>query len=139
MVLKQMMHGTWHEVVGRLKSKWGDLNQDDLEHFRGNTEALAGYIQRQTGEARESVMRFLDDLLADGTDQVSHAADTVRGYAQHAATSARHGFDRVVSGARHGYEGAEHFVRDRPATSVGAAFAAGALVGFVMAMILHES
>ncbi len=51
MVTKQMVQGTWNEVVGRLRAKWGQLNQNDLEQFKGNTEALAGYIQRHTGEA----------------------------------------------------------------------------------------
>jgi ElaB/YqjD/DUF883 family membrane-anchored ribosome-binding protein len=139
MVTKQMLHGTWHEVVGRLKEKWGQLNQDELEEFRGNIEALSGYIQRHTGEARDTIMRFLDELLTDGSEKAAQAGDTVRGYAEKAASTARHGFERVASGARHGYEGAEHFVRDRPATSVGAAFAAGALIGFVLAMLLHEN
>ena len=90
MVTKQMVQGTWNEVVGRLRAKWGQLNQNDLEQFKGNTEAPAGYIQRHTGEARETVMRFLDDLLADGSDKASHAADTVRDYASRAASTARH-------------------------------------------------
>ena len=54
MVTKQMVQGTWNEVVGRLRAKWGQLNQNDLEQFKGNTEALAGYIQRHTGEAKRS-------------------------------------------------------------------------------------
>lgn len=42
MVSKQMVQGTWNEVVGRLRAKWGQLNQDELEHFKGNMDALAG-------------------------------------------------------------------------------------------------
>jgi len=138
MVTKQMVQGTWNEVVGRLRAKWGQLNQDDLEQFKGNTEALAGYIQRQTGEAREAIMRYLDDLLADGSEKVSQTAETVRDYASRAASSAKQGFDAAAEVARHRYADAEHFVQDRPATSVGAAFAAGALVGFVIAMLVRE-
>lgn len=138
MVTERMLHGSWSEVVGRLRAKWGQLNQDDLEQFKGNVEALAGYIQRHTGEAKETIMRFLDDLLSDGNERMGRAAETVRGYASQAASTAKHGFDTVAARAREGYAGAEHFVHDRPATSVGAAFAAGALVGFVVAMLVRE-
>jgi uncharacterized protein YjbJ (UPF0337 family) len=139
MVTQQMAQGTWNEVVGRLRAKWGQLNQDDLEQFKGNAEALAGYIQRHTGEAKATIVRFLDDLLSDGNEKVSRAADTVRDYASQAAATAKQGFDTVAARARDGYAGAEHFVQDRPATSVGAAFAAGALVGFVLAMLIREN
>lgn len=83
-------------------------------------------------------MRFLDDLLADGSDKASHAADTVRDYASRAASTARHTFDAAAEQAHHRYADAEHFVQERPATSVGAAFAAGALVGFCFAMLVRE-
>lgn len=136
MVTKQILQGSWNEIVGRLRTKWGQLNEDDLEQFKGNTEALAGYIQRHTGEAKESIMRFLDDVLSD--ERVGRAADTVRSYASQAASTAKQGFDTVAARARDGYAGAEHFVQERPAMSVGAAFASGALVGFVLAMLLRE-
>jgi ElaB/YqjD/DUF883 family membrane-anchored ribosome-binding protein len=138
MVTKQMVQGTWNEVIGRLRAKWGQLNQDDLEQFKGNTDALAGYIQRHTGEARETISRFLDNLLADSSEKASNAVETVREYASQAASTAKQGFDAVAARARDSYAGAEHFVQERPATSIGAAFAAGALVGFVLAMLVRE-
>lgn len=139
MISKRMVHGTWHEFVGRLRAKWGQLNADDLENFRGNLESLVGYIERRTGEAPATIMRFLEDLLADGSHQANRLAGLMRDYASQAAETARHGFQSVASRARHSYEGAEHFVQHRPATSVGAAFAAGALFGFVLAMMLGEN
>lgn len=138
MVTKQMLQGSWNEVVGQLRAKWGSLNQDDLQQFKGNAEALAGYIQRHTGEAKESIMRYLDDLLSSSGDKASHVADTVRDYASQAASTAKHGFETMSARARDGYAGAEHFVQERPGTSVGAAFAAGALIGFVLAMLIRE-
>ena len=84
-------------------------------------------------------MRYLDELLADGSAQVDRMAGRMRDYASQAAATARHGFESVASAARHGYRGAEHFVQERPATSVGAAFAAGTLFGFVVAMLLSEN
>ena len=138
MVSKQMLQGTWNEIVGRLRARWGQLNQDDLEQFKGNVDALAGYIQRHTGEARESIMRYLDDLLADGGSKAARAVETVRDYASQAASTAKQGFDTVAEQARDRFVKAEHFVMERPATSIGAAFAAGALIGFVVAMLLRE-
>ena len=62
MISQQTLQGNWHEVKGLLRSKWGALTDDDVAVFNGNVEELMGTIQRKTGEARESVEQFFEQL-----------------------------------------------------------------------------
>ena len=56
----QALKGNWNEIKGKLRNKWGQLTNDDLQQARGNIDQLVGLIQRKTGEARTSVEKFLE-------------------------------------------------------------------------------
>src|SRR5688572_18635123 len=86
---QQTLEGNWNEIKGKLHERWGQLTQDDLQKARGNVDQLVGLIQRKTGEARERVEQYLNDLTSNGGAGVSKMAETVRGYASSAAESAR--------------------------------------------------
>ena len=75
MINQQVLDGKWHELAGRLKAKWGQLADDDLRTFNGDVEQLIGRIQQKTGETREAVERFLDQLTDEGAG-VSRASET---------------------------------------------------------------
>jgi uncharacterized protein YjbJ (UPF0337 family) len=51
------MEGRWKEFKGKLREKWGQLTDDELDQVRGKWEQLAGLVQRKTGESREVVER----------------------------------------------------------------------------------
>src|SRR5262245_3461969 len=87
MVNAQTLQGNWNEIKGKLRHKWGQLTNDDVQQFGGNVEQLVGLIQRKTGEARSSVEHYLEELTANGASAFSQASETVRGYAQQAATA----------------------------------------------------
>ena len=53
--------GNWNIVKGRLKQKWGQLTDDDLDCVEGAEEELVGRIQKRTGESREAVERTIDE------------------------------------------------------------------------------
>src|SRR5262245_7846004 len=55
MVNQQTLQGNWNEIKGKLRSKWGQLTNDDLQTAHGNVDQLIGLIQRKTGEARSSI------------------------------------------------------------------------------------
>lgn len=54
--------GNWNIAKGKLKQKWGDLTDDDLDYQEGKADELLGRIQRRTGESKERINEFLDDL-----------------------------------------------------------------------------
>jgi len=84
MVNQQVLQGNWNEIKGKIRSKWGQLTNDDVQNFDGNVDRLMGLIQRKTGEGRESVERFLNEVTASGSSAVGQAAENVREYAQQA-------------------------------------------------------
>lgn len=53
------LKGNWNIAKGKLKQRWGDLTDDDLNYAEGKEEELIGRIQKRTGETREAVERAL--------------------------------------------------------------------------------
>jgi uncharacterized protein YjbJ (UPF0337 family) len=132
MVNQQTLQGNWNEIKGKLRTKWGQLTNDDVQTFDGNVERLVGLIQRKTGEARNSVEKYLDELTSDGASGISGAAESVREYANQAAETFSQTSRQAAESMRHGYEEAERMVKERPAESLAVCFGAGVLVGVVM-------
>ncbi|NLT71114.1 MAG: CsbD family protein [Verrucomicrobiaceae bacterium] len=56
--------GNWNIAKGKLKQRWADLTDDDLEYLEGQEDELIGRIQRRTGETRETVERALAEFDA---------------------------------------------------------------------------
>ena len=84
MVNQQTLQGNWNEIKGKLRTKWGQLTNDEVQVFDGNVDRLVGLIQRKTGEARESVEKYLEEVGASSASGIAQAAETVRGYAKQA-------------------------------------------------------
>lgn len=59
------MAGQWHQIKGRLREKWGDLTDDDLERLKGQREQIVGLIQARSGRERAEVERDLDSITRD--------------------------------------------------------------------------
>ncbi|WP_397383346.1 CsbD family protein [Prosthecobacter sp.] len=47
--------GDWNITKGKLKQKWAQLTDDDLQNIEGKEEELIGRIQKRTGQTREVV------------------------------------------------------------------------------------
>lgn len=59
---KDKVKGNWNVAKGKLKQKWGELTDDDLDYEKGKEDELLGRIQRKTGESKEKINEFLDNL-----------------------------------------------------------------------------
>jgi uncharacterized protein YjbJ (UPF0337 family) len=57
------VEGNWKQVRGKIKEKWGDLTDDDLNKIDGRREQLEGKIQERYGLARDMVRRDVEDWL----------------------------------------------------------------------------
>ncbi|QDT60516.1 hypothetical protein SV7mr_30390 [Stieleria bergensis] len=42
MISQQTLQGNWNEIKGRLRSKWGELTEDDVMTFNGDVDQLIG-------------------------------------------------------------------------------------------------
>lgn len=138
MVNQQVLEGNWNEIKGKLRDRWGQLAGDELESAHGSIEQLVGTIQRQTGEARESVEQYLEQLTDSGASMVSQAAATARNYA-HTAQEAVHDAARQASQAIHsGYERTERTVQKHPLESLAVCFGTGLITGVVVGLMLRS-
>jgi uncharacterized protein YjbJ (UPF0337 family) len=53
--------GSWKNLRGQAKERWGELTDDDLQRAEGNRDQLVGTIQKKYGVAREEAERQVDD------------------------------------------------------------------------------
>jgi len=60
------MRGDWNITKGKLKQKWAQLTDDDLQYVAGKQEELLGRIQKRTGESRAAVEQAFKDCGSDG-------------------------------------------------------------------------
>jgi len=144
---QQTIEGNWNEIKGKLRERWGELTQDDLQKARGNVDQLVGLIQRKTGEARERVEQYLSELTSHGGSGVSKVAEAVRGYASSAAESAR-GYastaaetadearHRAADVLRGGYVQTERMIQQRPLESLAVGFGAGLINGVIIGLVM---
>ena len=54
--------GNWNIAKGKLKQKWADLTDDDLDYVEGKEEELIGRIQKRTGKEREEIEKAIKEL-----------------------------------------------------------------------------
>ena len=137
MINQQTLQGNWHEIQGKLRSKWGSLTDDDVKEFDGNVEQLVGKIQKKTGAARESIEAFFDQFTAEGASAVSRAGEAVRAYAQQATDAVQETSHQAAAPPREGYAEVEDMVRQRPAESLAVCFGAGVITGVVISLLLR--
>ena len=57
------IEGGWKEFKGKVKEKWGDLTDDDLEQAAGKRDQLIGKIQARYGYERDRAERELDEYV----------------------------------------------------------------------------
>jgi len=51
--------GDWNIIKGKLKQKWAQLTDDDLDMADGMHDELIGRIQKRTGHSREVVEKAI--------------------------------------------------------------------------------
>ena len=52
--------GSWKEMKGRAKEKWGELTNDDLDVIEGKRDQMVGLLQRKYGYAKEKAEQEID-------------------------------------------------------------------------------
>jgi uncharacterized protein YjbJ (UPF0337 family) len=65
-VNEDRIEGNWKQLKGRVRAKWGELTDNDLDVAVGNRDFLVGKLQERYGIARdkaeERVREFERDL-----------------------------------------------------------------------------
>lgn len=63
------VEGNWKQFRGRVKEKWGDLTDDDLDKIAGKRDRLEGRLQERYGKAREDVKEEVDEWIGEHDDE----------------------------------------------------------------------
>jgi uncharacterized protein YjbJ (UPF0337 family) len=138
MINQQVLEGNWNQLKGKIERKWGQLSDSDLSQFRGNVDELIGTIQQKTGEGREAIEGFLQDLTERGSSAVSQAAAAARDYAGRTTDSLRGSARYAASQFQEGVEGAQSLIYDSPGRALAISFGVGLLVGWLMSMTFRS-
>ena len=56
--------GNWNIAMGKLKQKFAQLTDDDLQFVEGKEDELIGRIQKRTGQAKEEIERAVNECSA---------------------------------------------------------------------------
>jgi len=138
MVNAQVLQGQWNRVRGQLQQRWGQLTEDDLKFASGDIDQLVGRLQQRTGEARDSIEKYLDDLTKQGASAISQASETAGEYTRYATDQAREGYHRMADQLGRGYESSRELIRENPGGSVALVFGVGIMFGVVLGLALRS-
>jgi uncharacterized protein YjbJ (UPF0337 family) len=70
---RDVLSGSWRELRGKVKERWGKLTDDDVVKIEGHLDRLIGAVQKRYGYAREQAEREIDTFLEDVRSRVEPA------------------------------------------------------------------
>lgn len=135
---QEQLSGNWNQLKGRIRERWGQLTDDELQEVQGDFDQLIGLIQQKTGQARAQVERTVQELSEECAGVFSGASERAREYFDQASESVSDAADQVRQRVRHGYAEAEHLVQRRPAESVAVAFGTGLIAGVIVGLVIRS-
>ncbi len=116
-----IVEGDWKQFGGKVKQQWGQLTDDDIAMISGNRQRLEGRLQSRYGQARDQVVREVDDWLGGAT--YGNGDQIIAATARDVGDAAQERYDRTLDA-----------IRQEPLKGV--AIAAG--IGFVAALVLRR-
>jgi len=134
----QTLQGSWNQVKGKIRDRWGELTDDELQSAKGNLEQLVGLIQRKTGETRSAIETYLDSAASGGAAAIGAGTEAVKEYFHTAAETMRDSTQDAMESMRAGYEETEEFVRRRPMESLAVCFGAGLIAGVIVTLVMRS-
>jgi uncharacterized protein YjbJ (UPF0337 family) len=54
--------GEWNEIKGKLKQKYAQLTDDDLQYQEGREDELVGRLQKRLGKRKDEIEEILSSL-----------------------------------------------------------------------------
>lgn len=62
--------GQWKQLVGKAKTTWGKLTDDELLKIEGNAQRLTGLVQERYGSSREEAEKQVKKFFEGVTQAV---------------------------------------------------------------------
>ncbi len=57
---KLQFKGEWHELKGKLRQKFAELTDDDVDYAEGQEEELLGHLQKKLGKTQEELAQLVN-------------------------------------------------------------------------------
>ncbi|MBI3914380.1 MAG: CsbD family protein [Chloroflexi bacterium] len=57
------LQGKWTELRGKVKQRWGQITDNDLDRISGKRDELAGLLQQKYGYAKEKAEQEIDQFF----------------------------------------------------------------------------
>jgi len=54
--------GDWKQFKGKIREKWGEFTEDELDKVQGRREQFEGLLQTKLGMAKDEAKRQIDDF-----------------------------------------------------------------------------
>jgi uncharacterized protein YjbJ (UPF0337 family) len=133
----QELQARWGELRGKVKEKWGQLTNDDLQIVNGDIEQMISRIQRRTGADLEAIEDFISDLVPGGFS-FQRAREAIASQAQAAADAVRGSYEDLSGRAREGANRAGRMLQDHPTQSMAAVLGTGVLCGVLVGLLISS-
>jgi uncharacterized protein YjbJ (UPF0337 family) len=102
------LEGSWKEISGQVKNRWGKLTDDDLTQAEGKKDRLLGAIQKRYGIAKEEAEHQISEFLAaseswlgKAKETVAHAYEKTKENVSNFAEKAKENVTQAVDKGRH--------------------------------------
>ena len=60
--MKLQLKGSWNEIKGKLKQKYGQLTDDDLVFADGKEDELLGRLQKRLGRTQDELRAEIEKM-----------------------------------------------------------------------------
>ena len=140
-----VLKGNWKQIEGKVREKFAEFTNDDVESIKGNYEEFEGKLRKIYGykkaEAQEALDNFLNsedwaNLKDDAhglKDSLLRNAQNLKERAEDFVNHSMGDFKDKLHGAREVTEAAQEnvvqYVKENPVKSLGFALLAGVLAG----------
>jgi len=58
-----VLRGKWNQMKGQVKSKWGQLTDDELMQINGDKDKLIGKLQQKYGRTKDEISREVESFF----------------------------------------------------------------------------
>jgi uncharacterized protein YjbJ (UPF0337 family) len=57
---KLQFKGEWHELKGKLRQKFAELTDNDVDYSEGQEEELLGHLQKKLGKSQQEITELMN-------------------------------------------------------------------------------
>jgi uncharacterized protein YjbJ (UPF0337 family) len=127
------VQGSWKQMKGRAKERWGKLTDDDLTVIAGRRDQLEGMIQERYGYAKERARNEVEDWMRSIESTLEEQIASLRSGIQTLSSTveriAEEQFPRARSKVEEALDDVEEAFRHNPLIVIAVALGLGFLIG----------